>query len=104
MYTYSPSYRPEHFEPETEIINAEFTIYPNPAKDQLKIHLFTNDDENGEVFIMDISGRALISMPVQLFEGENSISMNTSELPSGIYFANVKTKQSHTMKRIMIQN
>ena len=60
---------------------------PNPFIDQVTLHLFLTSEFNGEISIIDVLGRKMISIPAALVsKGENEIPLNTSSLPSGNYW------------------
>ena len=57
-------------------------IYPNPTSGQVQINQLYKIDE---IVILSIDGKIIQSISV---EGENSINMDTSTLPQGVYFLN----------------
>ena len=61
-----------------------FTIYPNPATNQLNIFL----NQNADIMIYNITGQKM--MAIEGLVGANSI--NISNLTSGVYFVNAGTK------------
>jgi hypothetical protein len=68
------------------------TLYPNPVKEVLNIIIETNYDE-ATILITDISGRIIES---RIENNVNTpIRINTSKLPSGMYFVTIQAK-GHT--------
>ena len=62
---------------------AEINIYPNPAKDYLKIEIQEYIDDN--LIITDITGKTLITKAVT----SNNIEIDVSSLNSGLYLIKV---------------
>lgn len=73
----------------------DFTIYPNPASEQI----FINSYENSLVLIMDASGRILKSK--SLNKGTNRV--NISALPTGFYTVQVKSDHKVATKSLIVQ-
>ncbi len=70
-------------------------IFPNPAKDELRV-------ENGEwrmedVEILDVSGKKLSTSGMQF----SANSVNVSTLPKGIYFIRIKTDKGTVTKKFI---
>jgi len=62
---------------------ADFDIYPNPASDKLIITA-KNLNENSHYMVTDITGRKIISVPVQR-GSTNSVQVDISSLDAGTY-------------------
>jgi len=84
--------------------NKEMITFPNPANDQIQLSFFAETDSPGEVSFMDLTGRSMLSLPVNVIEGDNSLVLNTSSLPTGFFLVNVKSSKVNLIKRILIQN
>jgi len=63
----------------------QISIYPNPFNSKLIISI--DDNEELEVILYDIAARELLQ---QIFT--NTITINTEQLPTGIYFLELKNK------------
>jgi len=80
----------------TDITPSQFIIYPNPTSRELKI-------KNGklpieEIRIFDIYGRKLQS---HIFSMSKEITIDISELPSGIYFVKISTKAGEVARKVL---
>ena len=75
-----------------------FKISPNPASSQLRLILAENS-ANTEITILDLTGKTVVKQ----ISNENNITINTSELPSGIYFLKVKSDSKIGIKKFIIQ-
>ncbi|HET6245880.1 MAG: T9SS type A sorting domain-containing protein [Bacteroidetes bacterium] len=66
-------------------------IYPNPASGSINFIVESMmDDPIGEVVVLDISGKVMISEKIIIKKGVNATSLNVTSLPPGIYFTSVK--------------
>lgn len=72
--------------------NLSVNIFPNPAKDQL--HVYCEDETIDELQIFNTTGQLLL----QTHKPANN-TINISQLTSGIYVAEIKTKAGSVMKR-----
>jgi hypothetical protein len=61
---------------------ATFSIYPNPALDQVTI---SNIEAGSTITLMDVSGKSVS----QQLSNSTSVKLQTSELTSGVYFVRV---------------
>lgn len=87
---------------ETEIVNTDFTIYPNPVNDLLKIEFINGlTTESKSISIYNNLGQ-LVKEEEIAFKNKN-FSVNTSDLSSGVYLLNIKNKNSASVsKRFVI--
>jgi hypothetical protein len=73
-------------------------VYPNPAKDELRI-------ENGEwrienVELCDVLGRSVLSHTASR---KPQTVINISHLPAGIYFVKIITEQGSVTKKVVVE-
>lgn len=69
--------------------HVDINIYPNPTKDN--IYLTQNADKVYHIVIKDITGKTLKSIK------DSSNGIHISDLPSGMYFLDIKVKDSETI-------
>ena len=83
------------------MLNTDFSLYPNPATDLLYINLKDTDTEIYYVTITSITGRVVMMLPQP--EWQNGIDI--SSLAAGTYILNMKDKQyKSTTARKFIKN
>ena len=68
--------------------NSNFNIYPNPAVNSFSIELPVQNLQNIRIELTDIAGRVITSNSEYEISG-NIATMNTSNIPDGIYFVNL---------------
>lgn len=82
-------------------LNAFLSVFPNPAKDAVKVSMDLSKSPISTITLIDVTGRE-----VRTVEGinANETSLNLSGLQSGMYFLNVKTMNgAAATKAIVVQ-
>jgi hypothetical protein len=73
----------------------EIMVYPNPAKDFVKLRFSTSESGFADVSLMNINGQKVASIVKKVLnKGINEIEMVTRGLPEGIYIYQLKTGTS----------
>ena len=76
-------------------------VYPVPFSNKLNIDFTTQKPENVNIFLIDASGRVLISQKVNSISGANNTEINTTQLSSGVYILNIETSNGIIRKQIV---
>lgn len=84
---------------ETELAGKS-SIYPNPTTGLMEITLESIEQEVS-VTILDIRGKVV---GTSIFHHQSSMKMNISELPSGVYYLDVRTKSGKSMYHKVIKS
>ncbi len=80
-------------------IVTDFKMYPNPAKNHVKITLNAFVDDNLKLSVYDIQGKAVNLNSVY----ENTwIDLDVSRLKSGLYFVHLTNKETSTTQKLII--
>jgi hypothetical protein len=79
----------------------DLCIYPNPANDHITVVLPFYMTENVQISIINPVGTVVFMQ--QSSNGEQKISFNINQLPSGIYFVRCETNQKVKMTRFVKQ-
>ena len=74
---------------------ADFNVYPNPVKDRLYIETSTQIQS---IEVYDVYGRLQVTKTPS---HQGDLSVDVSDLNSGIYFVKVKTEEGNIVKRII---
>jgi hypothetical protein len=60
-------------------------IFPNPVSSESVINVLVDNAQQIEFMILDLSGKTVRANSMNLEEGENQVSIDSSDLPSGAY-------------------
>ena len=81
---------------------SRFDVSPNPANEMVNVSFNFKGVGNGELNIVNALGQTLISKNITLNDGKNTVYMNVSELPQGVYFVRIKNGEAITTKRLVV--
>jgi hypothetical protein len=65
-------------------------LFPNPAKDEAVLSITMDKSERASVKMYDLLGKHISTVEKELTAGENTISINTTDLKNGVYFIQVE--------------
>jgi len=75
------------------------SLYPNPVKETATIEFNLTQNSNVTISIIDYTGKVINTTSVNSYQGNNTVTLSTNELNSGIYFARiVSNKSTKTIK------
>ncbi len=80
-------------------------VYPNPSHDQLFVSPSTqlqNQALNSRIQLMDIQGRQVFS--TQQESWTNTITINTADLPQGMYLLTIDVNGTLSQQKVMVQH
>ena len=83
------------------LTESDFEIMPNPVSDNLNIQLDLREANNLQIQLMHVSGQVLRQESLNLGIGQQNIKWNVANLPSGIYFINLKKDQDVISKKFI---
>ena len=67
----------------------EITLAPNPVRESIIVSLANEGKHQGEIQIIDLFGRVLLSQSYAL-ENRQNLEFDVSHFPSGIYFLKIE--------------
>lgn len=85
---------------DNDITALDFTLYPNPVAEQLNILFETPESSLTHFEILSLEGKALISKDKSIVNS-TSISINVSQLSTGVYFIRVYNGERTIMLRFL---
>lgn len=77
-------------------------IYPNPARDHIRIEISVLNDEMASITVVSPYGQMLTAYQQKLFAGKNKIDISTINLSPGIYFLNLQLNNNYQISRRFI--
>lgn len=79
-------------------LNQIFSIYPNPTKGTLKIHLFQTISFDSSIEIFNLQGKTIYKIINPLIDNE----IDLSSFPKGIYFIKLQNQNTIEAKKIIL--
>jgi endonuclease I len=81
-------------------LNTKFSVYPNPAKEFIRLQVNINSTQQGLLTITDITGKAVLKQNVQLSQG--SVIVPLISLSNGSYFLKIRIGEEVFTQRILV--
>ena len=78
-------------------------IYPNPASTQINLDIESVENITGQVKITSLLGQVVMAKNINIIEGNNSVNLNISNLPNGLYTVTFFSKNGGFSKKIIKQ-
>jgi len=88
QYTYSPVIAVNSAR------NVEGTVFPNPARNTISVHLFSEEAKTEKLSVCAVSGAILKTESVQLQRGIVTKQLDISGLPKGVYYIHLDSSQA----------
>lgn len=80
----------------------QLMVYPNPVSDQTKIEFTLSDNKSVYFDLHNIAGKVVTSSNFGIIsKGKHSVSWDTQDLPSGIYFLRLQVGNEVVTKKII---
>jgi subtilisin-like proprotein convertase family protein len=87
---------------ETAAPQGSVTVYPNPFTGLLNVQLDVALASPAQISFTDLSGRTVLTTPVQqLNAGLQTVSIDASQLPAGVYLLRVQTGNVVRVQRVV---
>lgn len=80
-----------------------FSVYPNPAKDEIHFLIANQSHKNIQCTITDVLGKIVYSEELNINEAFYKTTIHTSALNNGCYFVTLKGNNLNETKKILIQ-
>ena len=88
---------------ETELPSSLFSVYPNPAKNELNFLIANQQSKTIECSITDVFGKIVKVESINCNQPFYKTSINTNQLIDGCYFITLKGNHINETKKIIIQ-
>jgi hypothetical protein len=87
-----------------EIIHppVSISLYPNPANDVIKTRIASTGSGKGALSIYDAMGNLVLQNDFETKTGENEITFDVANLPSGIYQTRLMIDGEHTSSKLLL--
>ncbi len=78
-------------------------LFPNPATNSTNIKFDALNNLQGEFRISNLVGKEISFKKFEVLIGENNIEIDLKNIPSGVYFVNVKMGEQSFTKKLVIE-
>ncbi|MCK6692216.1 MAG: M36 family metallopeptidase, partial [Thermoanaerobaculia bacterium] len=92
----------ELVEVEDQLNEYTLKIYPNPASDRITAALSVAGKQRISISVLSLDGRTLFSKPLDV-TGNEYLDIDTSLLPSGLYFVKIDSREGSLVRKVAIQ-
>ncbi len=83
---------------ELEEANLYFDIFPNPAQDQLNVHLKDNNFNAFDITLYDTQGKVILFQKNQ----QQNTSISLESLSNGVYWIKLKNQEISGLKKVIV--
>lgn len=86
---------------EETISENRFSIYPNPAADEINVYVALDNAENTVINVLDISGKVIKTIDLGTVDGERTIQVGLDDLSAGIYYIELVNSTERQVKKFV---
>lgn len=83
--------------------SAQFNVYPNPASDVATVSFEAGAETKVQIVLSDLSGRVVTEMNTTAQKGHNSVALDLSTTPKGVYLVKVYGIDNQSYARLTVQ-
>ncbi|MDR1792634.1 MAG: C10 family peptidase [Bacteroidales bacterium] len=76
-------------------------IYPNPTHGKVNVEFLSNEIQNADISVLDITGKEIYHQSIQ--NGNNSVEIDLKHSPKGIYIFKMITQKGVYVRKIIYQ-
>lgn len=82
-----------------ENIISLFKVYPNPASENVNLHLLDTEANGFDVTVIDMLGKTVLKNSYTT----NEASLNIASLNTGVYFISITSNGKHQVKKLIVK-
>lgn len=83
--------------------NMEVSLFPNPTDDIVNLHVLNDKQSDATVRILSLDGKELMTRSFRTSNGVETMSLNVSSIPAGMYFVKVSTDEGIVVEKLTIK-
>jgi hypothetical protein len=84
-------------------VNNSLSVFPVPARDQINVAITAVSEDIVKIDMFDITGRIVGSIKTELKTGDNTFTINTTNISNGVYFLNITGDKMNVCKKVIIE-
>ena len=81
----------------------DVSIYPNPATDMINVALSSENDQNVNFKIIDMTGKVIMAESANHSAGSSTYQFSVNNLAKGFYFMNIETNSGKTIRKFIVE-
>ena len=89
-------------EKSNNVVTSYLNIFPNPARRAITVTFKVSTFGEGSIHITNTNGTRIYTEEVRFKRGENKLLLDTSNLPSGVYFLTLQTEWGRRIAKFSI--
>ncbi len=94
-------YLDDCFDDRNQLSMQILNVYPNPSKDIINLSILSKSDEEVNINILNIEGKMIKSYKKTIFKGNQNLSFDVANLPSGNYFVKIENDKVHLIDKFV---
>ena len=83
-------------------LNIEFSVYPNPAKNNLTVEFYNDNYEKITFTLNDILGKRIKDYTFNTITGKNRVNLDLNNLKNGVYLINFNNNDIKSTQKLII--
>tara|TARA_B100000579_G_C22843718_1_gene863112 strand:+ start:2250 stop:4166 length:1917 start_codon:yes stop_codon:yes gene_type:complete len=83
-------------------LNIEFSVYPNPAKNNLTVEFYSDNYEKTTFTLNDILGKRIKDYTFNTITGKNRVNLDLNNLKNGVYLINFNNNDIKSTQKLII--
>ncbi len=81
----------------------DFMVYPNPTTGRVFLNINSHTSENLRADVTDVTGRMVLSEPIQTNDGATVHALDLSSFEKGTYLVQLKGENFYEVKKIVVE-
>ena len=86
---------------EAEGATDKFSVYPNPANEQINVAISLTNSENTVINVVDISGKVIKTMNLGNVQGDKNLTISLDNMTTGVYFIEMVNEAGKQVKKFV---
>ncbi|OIQ37770.1 MAG: hypothetical protein BM555_00090 [Crocinitomix sp. MedPE-SWsnd] len=86
---------------DAEIAEDRFSIFPNPANEEIKVSISLTSSEQTVINVLDISGKIVRTMNLGMIQGDKNLSISLDGMNTGVYFVEMVNEDGTQVKKFI---
>lgn len=82
---------------------SHFSIFPNPAEDQLTVSFPAAQPQEMTLELIDLTGKVLMKKSIQAQTGENQMQLSTQQFEAGMYHVRIGNENNVEVKTVILR-